>query len=377
VHGEHRQVVHGIADELLARIDRLGGLNKPHVSFGRIQAQAYDTAAYKCAADDLLLGNKTEILFHALGAGVVMETDDTIRALVVETKSGRAAVIGRIFIDCSGDGDLAAWAGAPFEHGDGHGSMLYPTMMFRLNGVDPAAAGDAWTTIPALMDDAEKRGVKFPRKGVVIRPQKNPIEWRVNVTQMKKPDGSALDGTNADELTAGEIEGRRQVMQFFDFLKREAPGFENAYVVDTPPQLGIRETRRVTGAYQLSDDDVLGCADFDDSIGVNGWPIEAHNAGRVEWRWFPEGSRGFCQLPYRMVLPQKVRNLLVAGRCASMTHEGQSAARVSGPCFVMGQAAASAAHLALAGNSTLAEIPVEALQALLEKNGAYLGRDTA
>src|SRR5215204_7619429 len=87
VHGEHRQVVHGIADELLARLDRLGGLNKPHVSFGKIQAQAYDTAAYKCASDDLLLGHSVEILFHALGAGVVMDRDDTIRALIVETKS--------------------------------------------------------------------------------------------------------------------------------------------------------------------------------------------------------------------------------------------------------------------------------------------------
>ena len=280
VHGEHRQVVHGIADELLARIDRLGGLNKPHVAFGKIQAQAYDTAAYKCAADDLLLGHGAEILFHALGAGVVMDADDTIRALIVETKSGRAAVIGRIFIDCSGDGDLAAWAGAPFERGDGHGGMLYPTMMFRLNGVDPAAAGEAWTTIPALMDEAEQRGVKFPRKGAIVRPQKNPIEWRVNVTQMKKPDGSALDGTDADELSAGEIEGRRQVMQFFEFLKREAPGFANSYVVDTPPQLGIRETRRITGPYQLSGDDVLTCASFPDTIGVNGWPIEAHIAGR-------------------------------------------------------------------------------------------------
>jgi hypothetical protein len=221
------------------------------------------------------------------------------------------------------------------------------------------------------MEDAEKRGIKFPRKGVVIRPQKNPIEWRVNVTQMKK-----ADGTDADELSAGEIEGRRQVMHFFEFLKREAPGFANAYVVDTPPQLGIRETRRVTGPYALSGDDVLSCASFPDTIGVNGWPIEAHNAGNVEWKWPPiPQSRGFCHLPYRMIMPQKVRNLLVAGRCASMTHEGQSAARVSGPCFVMGQAAASAAHLALAGNSELSEISVEALQDLLEKNGAYLGRD--
>ena len=202
--------------------------------------------------------------------------NDTIRALIVETKSGRGAMIGRIFIDCSGDGDLAAWAGAPFEHGDGHGGMLYPTMMFRVNGVDAAAAGEAWSTIPALMDEAERRGVKFPRKGAIVRPQKNSIEWRVNVTQMKKPDGRAVDGTDADELSAGEIEGRRQALAFFEFLQREAPGFANSYVVDTPPQLGIRETRRVTGRYQFTADDVLSCASFPDSIGVNGWPIENH-----------------------------------------------------------------------------------------------------
>ena len=376
VHGEIRQVVHGVADDLLDRIDRLGGLNAPHLVFGKIAAQAYDTAAYKCAADDLLLGRNVEILFHALGAGVVMDAEDTIRALIVETKSGRAAVLGRIFIDCSGDGDLAAWAGAPFERGDGAGNMLYPTMMFRLNGVDPAAAGEAWKTIPALMDEAEKRGETFPRKGAIVRPQKNPTEWRVNVTQMKRPDGTALDGTNADELSAGEIEGRRQAMAFFEFLKRDAPGFGESYIVDIPPQIGIRETRRITGHYQLTREDVLSCASFTDTIGVNGWPIEKHVAGDVEWQW-PDipGSRGFNHLPYRMLLPQRVRNLLVAGRCASMTHEGQSAARVSGGCFVMGQAAGSAAHLALAGNSALAEIPVEALQGLLEKNGAYLGRD--
>jgi hypothetical protein len=376
VYGEIRRVVHGVADELLERIDRLGGLNEPHVTFGKIAAQAYDTAAYKCAADDLLLGHGVDILFHALGAGVVMEPDDTVRALIVETKSGRAAVVGRMFIDCSGDGDLAAWAGVPFELGDGRGSMLYPTMMFRLNGVDPASAGEAWLTVPQLMDEAEKRGVRFPRKKPVVRPQRNPIEWRVNVTQMKKPDGSALNGADVDELTAGEIEGRRQAMAFYEFLKREAPGFGNCYIVDTPPQIGIRETRRVTGHYQLTRDDVLSCASFPDSIGVNGWPIEAHVAGdvRLEWPDIP-GSRGFNHLPYRMLVPQKVRNLLVAGRCASMTHEGQSAARVSGGCFVMGQAAGSAAHLALSGNSALAEISVEALQGLLEKDGVYLGRD--
>ena len=376
VFGDIKQVVHGVADDLLARIDRLGGLNAPHLVLGKIMAQAYDTAAFKCAADDLLVSRGVDVLFHALAAGVVMDSARRIQALLVETKSGRRAMLAQVFIDCSGDGDLAAFAGAAFEKGGADGGLLYPTMMFRLNGVDATQAGEAWRTIPTLMDEAAKRGVAFPRKGAIVRPQKHSSEWRVNVTQVKNADGRAVDGTNARELSAGEIDGRKQAIDFVGFLKREAPGFAGAYVVDIPPQLGVRETRRVTGRYQLTAEDVLTCASFDDTVGVNGWPIEAHVAGDVAWRW-PDipGSRGFNHLPYRMLTPPGVDNLLVAGRCASMTHEGQSAARVSGGCFVMGEAAGAAAHLSLAGNGTVADIAVDKLQETLERGGAYLGRD--
>ena len=118
VHGKMHRVVQGIASDLLARIDRLGGLNAPHLVLGKILAQAYDTAAYKIAADDLLAAHKVDLLFHALGGGVVMHEERRIDALMVETRAGRQAVRSDIFIDCSGDGDLAAWAGAPFEVGD-------------------------------------------------------------------------------------------------------------------------------------------------------------------------------------------------------------------------------------------------------------------
>jgi glycine/D-amino acid oxidase-like deaminating enzyme len=376
VHGDIRRVVHGIADDLLDRIDRLGGLNAPHLIFGKTKAQAYDTTAYKSAADDLLLSRGVELFFHALGAGVVVDDHGALSAVLVETKSGRQAVRGRVFIDCSGDGDLAAWAGAPFELGDAAGNMLYPSMMFRVNGVDPALAGEAWTTIPALMREAEKRGARFARQGVIVRPQRNPVEWRVNATQVASRNGRALDGTDAAELSYGEIEGRRQAQAFVSFLQAEVPGFAQAYIVDTPPQLGIRETRRIVGRYQLSGEDVIGCASFPDTIGVNGWPLEKHVAGDVEWSWPPiPQSRGFNHLPYRMMLPQRVPNLLVAGRCASMTHAGHSAARVSGACFVMGEAAGAAAHLALARDTPVADIDVVELQRLLEANGTYLGRD--
>ena len=375
IHGDIRRVVHGVADELLDRIDRLGGLKEPHVVLGRTMAQAYDTAAYKCAADDLLTSRGAQLLFHALGAGVVLGEGGAVEALLVETKSGRRAVRGQVFIDCSGDGDLAAWAGAPFAVGDGVGNMLYPTMMFRVNGVDPEAAGDAWRTIPQLMADAERAGRRrFPRRGAIVRPQRHPTEWRVNVTQLTTADGRAVSGIDAEELSAAEAQGRRQAIEYFGFLKDEVPGFAASYIVEIAPQLGIRETRRVKGRHVLVGDEVISCASFADSMGVNGWPIEKHVAGDVEWIW-PDipASRGYNQLPYRMLLPLGVPNLLVAGRCASMDHEAQSAARVSGACFVMGQAAGTAAHLALATGQELATIDVPALQARLERDGTWLG----
>jgi hypothetical protein len=376
VFGEMHRVVQGVASELLDRIDRLGGLNTPHLILGKIFAQAYDTAAYKIAADDLLAAHKVDILFHALGAGVVMHDDISINALMVETKAGRQAVRADIFIDCSGDGDLAAWAGAPFEIGDNNGSMLYPSMMFRLNGIDPEKAGEAWRTIPALMEKAEAAGThRFPRKAAIVRPQRHAVEWRVNFTQLAREDGTAINGLEPDQLTRGEIEGRRQAIQAFEFL-RTVPGFENSYIIDLPPQLGIRETRRVVGGHMLSGEDVLGCASFEDSIGVNGWPMEQHVAGDVIFKFPPiPESRGFNELPYRMLIPLGIDNLLMAGRCASMTHDGQSAARVSGACFAMGEAVGLAAALALSGNTIPRDIAVEKLQQALKQQGAFIGRD--
>jgi glycine/D-amino acid oxidase-like deaminating enzyme len=374
VRGEHRRVVRGLADELLDRIAALDGLSEPHLVLGRIHAQAYDVPAYKCAADALLADAGAQVLFHAVAAGV-LALPSGIDCLLIETRSGRQAVRANTFIDCSGDGDLAHWAGVPLEKGDGHGALLYPTLMYRVGGVDNARAGEAWRSIPELMDAAERAGdFRFPRKGAIVRPQKHVGEWRVNVTQLRNADGSAVDGTNANALSAAESEGRRQAVEYLRFLRERVAGFEQAYILDLAAQVGIRETRRVTGKYQLTREDVLGCARFDDSIGVNGWPIENHVAGDVRWEWPAEGSPGYNQLPFRMLVPRTgPANLLVAGRCASMTHEGQSAARVSGACFVMGQAAGTAAALALQGDIAPRDLPYLELRASLERDGVFLG----
>jgi len=378
--GEMRQVVHGVVDELLARIDALGGLNQPQDGMqGRIRVRSYDVSAYKCAADQWLLAAGVQLLFHAWAAAVVMQGRQ-ISALIVETKSGRQAIRALRFIDCSGDADLAHFAGVPFELGDGHGSALFPSTMFRVGHVDApralAAVGE-FKAINALMAQVQAREpgrYQFAREGAILRPQKNPSEWRANVTQIRNASGTAMDATDASQLSAGEIEGRRQISEYFRFLRHEVPGFEQSAIVDIAPQVGIRETRRIQGLYALSGEDILSSARFDDAIGINAWPMELHADGRIDWQ-FPRcidaaEGRAYNDLPWRMLLPSAVDNLLVAGRCASMTHEGQSAARASGGCFVMGQAAGTAASQLTAGQ-TFAATDVKQLQQLLRQDGVY------
>ena len=377
-YGADVRVIRGLADELLDRLAKLDGLNAPHLTIADgIAAQAFDISAYKIAADELVTGSGARILFHAMAVGAVLGpgAGAEIDAVIIESKSGRQAVRGRFFIDASGDGDLAAWAGVPWEKAPPIDGMMYPSLMFRINGVDVGRAGPApWRTVERLMDEAERAGTHtFPRKKPIVRPQRNPLEWRANLTQLRTADGGAIDGTDVDQLTLGELAGRQQALDAFTFIRDRTPGFEDSYIVDIAPQIGIRETRRIIGAYQLTEDDVLGCADFDDTIGVNGWPVEAHVAGTVEFRW-QRGERGFNQLPFRIIVPPATANLYVAGRCASMTHGAQSAARVTGPCFAMGEAAGTAAAMALDAGSSGAAVDIAELQRRLQDQGAYLGR---
>jgi hypothetical protein len=367
------QLVRGVVDELLERIDRLGGLNAPQDGLqGRIRVRSYDIPAYKCAADQWLLGSAVELLFHASVAGVARD-GARIDALLVETKSGRRAIRARWFVDATGDADVAHHAAVPYELGDGHGNALYPSTMFRVGGVDAdraMAAIGTFGAIDALMRDAADR-YRFPREGAIVRPQRNRSEWRVNVTQVANAQGRAVDATDALQLSAGEVEGRRQVIEYLHFLRAEVPGFEGAELIDVGTQLGVRETRRVRGVYSLSGDDVLNGARFADGIGLNAWPIERHASGRVDWAFPRDANNTFNQLPWRMLVPLRADNLLVAGRCASMEHEGQSAARASGACFVMGQAAGTAAALMLRHGHGVGDV-VGPLQEALRRDGAVL-----
>jgi hypothetical protein len=393
VGGHRMRVVGGVVDDLLERLRTAGALAEPHPILGRTWGQAYDTAAYKCVLDDLTSLAGVRLALHALAVGCVVETrpkpssepalpavdlsapfvnpSTRVAALLLETKSGRGAIVADQFVDCSGDADLAHWAGAVTEKGGPGGALAYPTLMFRLGHVDGARALEQGKpNLGRLMDAAAAGGeFHFPRRSAYINPQPHEGEWRANVTQIAR-DGRAVDGTSAEDLSWGELEGRRQVRAFHDFLRARVPGFERAYLLDVAPQLGIRETRRVVGEYQLTAEDVLRGRDFDDAIGLAAWPLEKHVRGDTEWT-FPDG-RAYFGLPLRMLIPRGMANLVVAGRCASATHDAQASVRVSGPCFAMGQAAGTLAALRCAAGSEAAGVAVERVRAELARTGAVL-----
>lgn len=369
--GVMRRLVAGVCDGLIQRIDALGGLNQPQDGLGgRIRVLSYDVAAYKCAADQWLADARVRVLFHALACSVQLQ-DGLIQAVVLETRSGRRAVRARQVIDASGDADVAALAGVDYTLGDGQGNMLYPSTLFRVGQVDATRALAAVGTFGAIdqrMAAAADR-YRFARQGAILRPQRNPTQWRANVTQLRNADGRAVDATNAWQLSEAEMQGRRQIVDYMAFLRHEVPGFEQAEIAEIAAQVGVRETRRVHCQHMLDGEEVVSGVKFEDRMGCNAWPIESHVDGAIEWRHFNDPDNAFNHLPLRMLMPigSAPGNLWVAGRCAGMTHSGQSAARASGACFAMGQAAGTAAAMRLTG-----ELDVPALQRRLRAAGAII-----
>jgi hypothetical protein len=178
-----------------------------------------------------------------------------------------------------------------------------------------------------------------------------------------------VDATDPAQLTAAEVEGRRQVREYARFLRDRVPGFETSVIVATSPAIGIRESRRIHGDYRLTREDVLAAARFDDEIALCGAPIEDHHAGGdTDWQYVAES--GVYGIPYRSLLPAGLEGMLVAGRCFSATHDAHASARSMATCMAMGQAAGTAAALAARGNASPRGVPAhEVRRALLEGGG--------
>ena len=318
-----------------------------------------DPEIFKRQADMLLTDSGAKLLYHTVVADAVM-VNGHIAEVILANKDGLACVKPKMVIDCTGDADIAAMAGAPFEKAE----VVQPgTLMFTVGGLEFDDFQSFYEECRAAMARAAECGEIDTYGGPAVG-WIRPGMINFNNTRL------VYDATSAESVTDAEIRAREQVFAFFDAYKKNIDAFKNAYVLDSGPYLGARESRRIIGEYVLTLDDIVEDRHFDDAIALGGGFVDFH---RVE----KDGHSGLQavkpnDIPYRTLLPQKVDNLLVAGRCHSATQMAAAVTRMGVTAMLMGEAAGDAAVLALKGGCAPRDVDVQQLRTLLRKNGAIL-----
>ncbi|MFN2230762.1 MAG: FAD-dependent oxidoreductase [Anaerolineae bacterium] len=378
-------IIEGIFREVVDRMVDLGQAVDPagvkgftayggYHRYGHEHVTPFDPEALKVVAQEMALEAGVTLRFHTFFLDSLTK-EATIAGVLCASKAGLEAFRAEVVIDTTGDGDVAARAGAPYEVGRPADGRLQPvSLFFRVGNVDDAAVQayiDAHPDDPGfvrLMQQAKEReGFTHTKGHLTLFRTPRPGEWWCNVSRVH-----GVDGTDPAQLTRAEIEGREQVLYLIDFFQGYVPGFERCYLLDTGAQVGVRETRRILGAYVLTAEDVFAARRFPDAIARVSFPIDIHDVSGGGG--FFEGPRGgpYYTIPYRCLVPLQVENLLVAGRPISATHEAHGSLRVMPPCFATGQAAGTAAALALETGVLPRGIDVTLLQRSLEQQGALI-----
>lgn len=383
-----RQLVAGIFQEVIDKMVQMGGAVDPStteagsawasfIDLGHANVTPFSVEALKMAALEMVCEAGARIRFHTSFVDVVM-WDQQIDGIVILDKAGLGLLRARTVIDTSGDGDIAAKAGAPFEVGrKADGKMMPVTLFLTIGNVEDERV-IAWMKehevlhpgerlFECIVKQARESGDwTLEREFLNIYREPTPGQWRVNTTRVQN-----VDGTNPDDLSRAEIESRRQAWELIRFFRSHCPGLENAQLLATGTQVGVRETRHILGDYVLNGADVLEGRKFEDSIAQCSYPIDIHD---------PQGPRGrlegihadHYEIPYRCLVPRDVENLLVAGRPISADHEGAASARVIPPCYATGQAAGTAASLAIKQGVAPRDVDIDQLRTTLSEQGAIV-----
>ena len=365
-----RKVVGGIPDLVVDALKQRGAMLLRPNTYGAGQGVTYDPETLKVVWESLALEAGVRLLFHTFVMDALLE-GDRVAGVVAATKRGWFSIHADCIVDATGDADVAAWSGAPYE-GPGQDAGESPvqslTTTFRMTGVDDARARAVRKdALHALMEQAVETGrYALPRREGSIHITPYPGVMATNMTRVGE-----VDATDPEQLTRAEIEGRRQAMEYARFLRDFVPGYEQAFLTDLSNQIGVRESRRIRGLYRLTREDVLSARKFADAIAQCGAPIEDHHAGQdTHWEYLPEGAT--YDIPYRCLLPQRVEGLVVAGRCLSAEHDAHASVRSMGQCMAMGQAAGAAAALSCAGDTLPHALSPDALRDRLAAMGAVL-----
>lgn len=363
-------VVGGLGMEIADRLQTSGGSSGP-LRWLETASLPYDPNTFKLIADDLVAESGAQIAFHCSAVTVVKE-GVKVTGVIFEGVDGRWACMASAIIDCTGDGTIAALAGADFEHDVANGQA--PTTMFRFGGVDVARASQITRPeLHACLERAVASGLTLPRTaGGAFSNQ--PYAMHLNITRILR-DGVPPNTLDTLELSAAEVEGRRQLRAYLQAFREFVPGYQQCFIADIGASIGVRESRRVMGDYQLTLDDVLKEGRFEDAIACSAWPVEEHGAGRgTRWVFLAPGT--YYQIPLRTLLPAGLDGLLVAGRCVSASHDAHASLRVAGVCFAMGEAAGVVAAQACATQTSVRHLEFAGIRAELLRRGAFLGEDS-
>lgn len=359
------KVVGGVPDRVVAGLEARGNLLKRPNTYGAGAGLTYDPDTLKLVWDELTQAAGVNVLHHVWFVDVI-KNGPRVTGAVIATKQGLRAVRARTIMDASGDADVVARAGGSFEDAGRDGTAQSLTTTFRMINVDVERAQafpkkELWAS---MQEAAESGDYQLPRRDGSSHITPFTGVMHTNMTRV-----AGVDGTDPDQLSKAEREGRKQAFEYGRFLTGRIPGYEHAEMGGLAVQIGVRESRRVRGEYWLTREDVLRAAKFPDAIAKCGAPLEEHHAqGDTRWEYLPDGET--YDIPFRSLLPRDVDGVVVAGRCLSASHDAHASVRSIGQCLAMGQAAGIAA--ALAGDGEPREVSVTQLRERLLDLGALL-----
>lgn len=393
-HNQGESIVGGIAGEFVQKlVDRgesMGHLLDPLGFCDTVTP--FDTEGYKALLFEYIKTEQIDLLLHALVFDVIKD-NNVIKGVKVMTKNGIRELYANTIVDATGDGDVAKLMECDSVYGRESDHLAQPmTMIFHVADVDLDKMRHYMSNHPGdfvlrkdydfqylgvsgffkkIKEAKTNQDFSIPRDRVLLFQEVRKNQVSINMTRVLN-----LSGLDPFELSQAEIEGREQIRIVFAFLKKYIPGFEKSYILRTPCQIGVRETRHILGDYLLDVNDVLERRRFDDSVCLSGFPIDIHSPTGNKLEFYAQKNDKALEIPIRTMLPKGADNLIITGRCISATHEAAASLRVTPTAMALGEAAGVLAALAAKANVSPRQIDYHLVQAALIKQGQIVRRSS-
>ena len=349
----------GLYLKMKEEIHAIGGSGAPH-------DRHYKEEFMKIVLDRMVQRYGIKTLFHSRLCDVCAEGGE-VRSVKIATVSGNITVKGKVFIDCTGNADLCAFAGFPYQLGREEDSLCQPmTLCFRFGNVD-------WSRFKAAQ--ANELYKRFKEEGKIQNPREDILIFKYpmsNIMHMNTTRVVGLDPTNIEDVTTAEMTLREQMLEMYTFMRDNIEGMENCELISSAAEAGIRESRRIVGLTQISAEDILGTRKYEDSIARGAYEIDIHSPSGAGTFHAKLPDNDYYTIPYRALIPEAARNVIAAGRSISTTHEALASVRIMPITSCMGEAAGIAASMAASEDKACRDVDIERLRSKIVSYGGLI-----